>query len=214
MKLYDYYRSTASYRVRIALNIKNICYETLAVHLINNGGEQHNPDYLTLNPQGLVPTLNENGHIITQSLAIIEYLDEMNPTPALLPPTPYGRAKVRSLALIIACDMHPLNNLRVLNCLRKQFKATEDQILQWYHRWLKEGFDAFEQVLQNLPHKHQVCYGNEVSVADICLIPQVYNAKRFGFSMGDYPLINEINDYCLTLPAFKNAAPSEETKVK
>ena len=207
MKLYDYYRSTASYRVRIALNIKNICYETLAIHLINNGGEQHQADYLQLNPQGLVPTLDENGHIITQSLAIIEYLEEMNPTPALLPPTPLGRAQVRRLALTIACDIHPLNNLRVLNRLREQFSASEDQILEWYLHWLKEGFDAFEALLQNTPHKNKVCYGSEVSMADICLIPQVYNAKRFGFCLAAYPLINEVNDHCLTLPAFKNAAP-------
>jgi maleylacetoacetate isomerase len=210
VKLYDYYRSTASYRVRIALNIKNICYEKLPIHLINNGGEQHNPDYLNLNPQGLVPTLNENGHIITQSLAIIEYLDEMNPTPALLPQTPFGRAQVRSLALLIACDIHPLNNLRVLNNLRRQFNATEDQVLEWYHHWLKKGFDAFERRLQNMPHKNQVCYGTDVSIADICLIPQVYNAGRFGFSMAAYPLINEINSHCVSLPAFKNAAPQEE----
>lgn len=209
MKLYDYYRSSASYRVRIALNIKNICYETLAVHLVNQGGEHHLPQYLELNPQGLVPTLDENGHIITQSLAIIEYLDEINPSPSLLPPTPLGRAKVRSLAMIIACDIHPLNNLRVLNQLRKEFDANEEQVMRWYHLWLKAGFDAFEQVLQTLPHKspHQLCYGNEVSMADICLIPQVYNAHRFGFSMAAYPLINDINAYCLSLPAFNHAAP-------
>lgn len=209
MKLYDYYRSTASYRVRIALNIKNICYETLAIHLINHGGEQNQPDYLKLNPQGLVPTLDENGHIITQSLAIIEYLDEISPTPALLPSTPFGRAQVRGLALIIACDMHPLNNLRVLNRLREQFDANEDQVMSWYHLWLKEGFDAFERHLQDMPHKGSVCYGNEPGLADICLIPQVYNAHRFGFAMTAYPLINEINKHCLTLPSFKNAGPEE-----
>ncbi|KTC68069.1 glutathione S-transferase (maleylacetoacetate isomerase) [Legionella birminghamensis] len=207
MKLYDYYRSTASYRVRIALNIKNISYERIAVHLVNNGGEHHHPDYLNLNPQGLVPTLDEHGHIVTQSLAIIEYLDEISPTPPLLPATPFGRAQVRSLALLIACDMHPLNNLRVLNQLRSQFGADEAQIHEWYHRWLKEGFDAFERRLSAIPHKHHYCYGNEVSLADICLIPQVYNAKRFGFPMDEYPLINEIEAYCLGLAAFKNAAP-------
>ena len=142
MKLYDYYRSSASYRVRIALNIKNISYETLSVHLINNGGEQLHPDYLQLNPQGLVPTLDENGHIISQSLAIIEYLEEINPTPSLLPQTPLGRAQVRSMALSIACDIHPLNNLRVLTRLRNQFQANDQQIMDWYHHWLKLGFDA------------------------------------------------------------------------
>ncbi|MCC5015613.1 MULTISPECIES: maleylacetoacetate isomerase [Legionella] len=209
MKLYDYYRSTASYRVRIALNIKNISYETLAVHLINHGGEQRHPDYLQLNPQGLVPTLDENGHIISQSLAIIEYLDEMNPAPPLLPQHPLGRAQVRSLALTVACDMHPLNNLRVLTRLREQFQADEQQIQDWYHHWLKLGFDALEARLQAIPHKTQLCYGNEVSMADICLIPQVYNANRFGFSMANYPIINEINAHCLSLTPFRDAAPYE-----
>ena len=207
MKLYDYYRSTASYRVRIALNVKHITYETLSVHLVNNGGEQHHPNYLTLNPEGLVPTLDENGHILSQSLAIIEYLEDINPTPALLPPNPLGRAQVRSLAMIIACDMHPLNNLRVLQQLRQQFQATELQINEWYHHWLKQGFDAIEERLKNLPRKNQVCYGHDISLADICLIPQVYNAKRFNFPMKNYPLITEINDYCLEIAAFINAAP-------
>jgi len=207
LKLYDYYRSTASYRVRIALNLKNMSYEKIPVHLINNGGEHHNPDYLQLNPQGLVPTLNENGHIISQSLAIIEYLDDISPEPALLPPTPYGRAQVRSLAMIIACDMHPLNNLRVLNQLRHQFDANNEQVNAWYHHWLKAGFDAIESRLQSIPHKNQVCYGSEITMADICLIPQVYNARRFDFSLENYPLITEIDAYCCSLPAFKNAQP-------
>lgn len=207
MKLYDYYRSSASYRVRIALNLKNISYERFQIHLMNNGGEQHHENYQTLNPQGLVPTLDENGHVITQSLAIIEYLDDICPTPALLPLNPLAKAHVRGLALIIACDTHPLNNLRVLEQLKQQFQATEQQIAVWYHHWLKKGFDAIELQLKNLPRKNPVCYGSEISIADICLIPQVYNAHRFHFSMKDYPLINEINDYCLTLGAFINAAP-------
>jgi maleylacetoacetate isomerase len=211
VKLYDYYRSSASYRVRIALNIKHISYEALPVNLINQGGEQHHPDYLKINPQGLVPTLDENGHIINQSLAIIEYLDEICPTPALLPQTPLARAKVRSLALIIACDVHPLNNLRVLNRLRHQFDANEEQVTSWYHLWLQEGFHAFEQQLQSMAHKGHFCYGNEASMADICLIPQVYNAKRFDFSLAPYPLINEIYEHCMTLPAFQNAAPKTAT---
>lgn len=209
MKLYDYYRSTACYRVRIALNLKQISYEKLSVHLVNNGGEQHQAIYKEVNPQGLVPTLDENGHILSQSLAIIEYLDEICPTPALLPTNPLGRGQVRSLALIIACDMHPLNNLRVLQQLKQQFQATEAQVNEWYHHWLKQGFDALEKQLEHLPRKADVCYGNEVGLADICLIPQVYNAKRFNFSMQDYPLINKINEHCLTLDAFRNAAPEE-----
>ena len=207
MKLYDYYRSTASFRVRIALHYKNIAYETLPVHLINNGGEQHHADYVMLNPQGLVPTLDTNTHIITQSLAIIEYLEELHPTPPLLPESPLGRAEVRSLAFLIACDMHPLNNLRVLQQLREQFQAREDQITNWYHHWLKQGFDAFEKKLQRLPRQRPVCYGQDVSVADVCLIPQVYNAKRFHFSLTPYPLITEINEHCMLQNAFKEAAP-------
>jgi maleylacetoacetate isomerase len=207
MKLYDYYRSTASYRVRIALNYKGIHYDTLAVHLVNNGGEQHHPHYLELNPQGLVPTLDTNGHILSQSLAIIEYLDDINPTPALLPKTPLGRAEVRRLAMIIACDIHPLNNLRVLQQLKQQFQATELDINEWYHHWLKQGFDAIETHLQQIPRKHPVCYGQEISLADICLIPQVYNAKRFHFAMTHYPLIHDIYEHCLTIDAFAHARP-------
>ena len=207
MKLYDYYRSSSCYRVRIALNLKQITYTAIPVHLMNHGGEQNLPGYLELNPQALVPTLDENGHILTQSLAIIEYLDEINPSPALMPKNPFARAQVKSLALTIACDMHPLNNLRVLQQLKEQFQATDDQVLVWYHQWLKKGFDAIETKLRLLPRKKHVCYGAEVSLADICLIPQVYNAKRFNFPMNDYPLICEINDYCLMLQAFIQAAP-------
>lgn len=207
MKLYDYYRSTASYRVRIALNLKNISYETLPIHLINQGGEQHFTSYLALNPQGLVPTLDENGHILSQSLAIIEYLDEICPSPALLPANPLGRAQVRSLAMMIACDIHPINNLRVLQQLKQQFQATEEQIQTWYHHWLTLGFDALEARLAHLPRKNHVCYGQQITMADVCLVPQVYNAKRCHFSMDNYPVINEINEYCLTLPAFVEASP-------
>lgn len=207
MKLYDYFRSTASYRVRIALKIKNISYEAIAIHLVNHGGEQHQDSYRQINPQSLVPTLDENGHIISQSLAIIEYLDEICPTPPLLPSTPLARAQVRSLALIVACDMHPLNNLRVLNQLRSQFAADENQIRAWYHHWLKLGFDALETKLNHLANKSSFCYGNEPSLADICLVPQVYNAYRFEFSMVDFPLIEAIYQHCMTLAPFKDAAP-------
>ena len=207
MKLYDYYRSSSCYRVRIALNLKHISYDAIPVHLINHGGEQHLETYLEVNPQGLVPTLAENGHVLSQSLAIIEYLDEINPDPALLPQNPLGRARVRSIAMMIACDIHPLNNLRVLQQLRTEFQATEEQVSIWYHQWLRQGFDAVENTLRTLPRKQHVSYGNDVSLADVCLIPQVYNAKRFNFPMDDYPLIGEINDYCMTLPAFRQAAP-------
>lgn len=207
MKLYDYFRSTACYRVRIALNLKGIEYEKIDIHLINNGGEQHSPEYRQVNPQELVPSLEVDSHIINQSLAIIDYLEETFPTPALLPANPLAKAEIRSLALIVACDMHPLNNLRVLNHLKEEFKATETQVTQWYHHWLKAGFDAFESKLQRMKRTDGFCFGNTASLADLCLIPQVYNAQRFNFSLDPYPLIREINAHCLTLKAFQEAAP-------
>lgn len=207
MKLYDYYRSTACYRVRIALNIKNIHYDKIPVHLVNNGGEQHSSDYHRINPQELVPSLVANEQVIHQSLAIIEYLEDIFPTPSFLPHTILDKAQVRSLALLIACDMHPLNNLRVLNRLREQFSAQDADIQEWYSLWLRTGFDAFEEKLHHLKRSKPVCFGDVPTIADVCLIPQVYNATRFNFSMDDYPLISQINSYCLTLPAFQNAAP-------
>lgn len=207
MKLYDYFRSTACYRVRLALHIKNIAYEKIDVHLINNGGEHHSPEYKTINPQELVPSLEVNGQIITQSLAIIEYLDEVFPEHPLLPKDPMIKASLRSLALIVVCDIHPLNNLRVLNRLKEQFEASETQAMEWYHHWLKAGFDAFEKQLIHIQRSKPVCFGSEITMADICLIPQVYNAHRFHFSMDNYPIINKINEYCLSLPAFVDAAP-------
>lgn len=207
MKLYDYFRSTACYRVRIALNLKKCTYEKIEVHLVNHGGEQNSQEYHQINPQGLVPSLEIEGRILSQSLAIIEYLDETHPQTPLLPNDPLIKAELRSLALIIACDMHPLNNLRVLNQLKEQFKATELQITEWYHQWLKTGFDAFEEKLKTLERSESVCFGKNPGLADLCLIPQVYNANRFQFPMDNYPLIKEINNYCLTLTAFKNAAP-------
>lgn len=208
MKLYDYYRSTACYRVRIALNIKNIPYKTIPVHLLGEQGEQHGDAYKDVNSQQLVPTLDINGDYLNQSIAIIEYLEEVKPDPALLPKDFLMRAHIRSLALMIACDIHPLNNLRVLHRLRQQFQATETHINQWYHHWLKLGFDAIESRLKKLPRNNPVCYGESVSLADICLIPQVYNAHRFHFPMDDYPIINAINDYCLTLNPFSEASPT------
>ncbi len=207
MKLYDYYRSTASYRVRLALAIKNISYEKIPIHLLNNGGEQYHPNYLSLNPQGLVPTLEENHQLFTQSLAIIEYLEETHPEPALLPSAPVERALVRSIALLVACDIHPLNCLRVINFLKSEFKTPEEQIMTWYHHWLKLGFDALETRLQTLTKGSPFCYGAKPSLADICLIPQVYNAERFNFPMENYPRISAINTHCLSLAAFQSAKP-------
>ncbi len=214
MKLYDYYRSTASYRVRIALNLKKLPFECIPVHLVRDGGEQHLPAYRALNPQGLVPTLIDENQLhtpLTQSLAIMEYLEERYPDPPLLPKTVSARAAVRSLALLVACDMHPLNNLRVLKQLKSQFNATEDEVSTWYHHWLKAGFDAFEAKLnQSSRDNSHFCYGHHVSFADICLIPQVFNARRFNFSLKPYPLIEAIEAHCLTLEAFQKASPDTE----
>ncbi len=207
MKLYDYFRSSACYRVRIALNLKGIPYEKINVHLINNGGEQNSSQYQEVNPQKLVPSLEINGRILTQSLAIITYLEEMYPTPPLLPTDSFDKASVHSLALMIACDIHPLNNLRVLNQLKEEFKPSESQLTNWYHHWLKAGLDAFEAKLQELPRTKSVCFGDSISLADLCLIPQVFNALRFNFSLDSYTLIQEIYAHCLTLKAFQDAAP-------
>lgn len=207
MKLYDYFRSSACYRVRIALNIKQCNYEKIEVHLINNGGEQHHDAYREVNPQELVPALEINNQYLTQSLAIIDYLEETHPTPALLPQDALIKAKLRSLALTVACDMHPLNNMRVLNQLKKQFSASEQDTLDWYHHWLKAGFDAFESQLHKMDRQLPFCYGSSPSLADICLIPQVYNANRFNFSIDAYPLIKAINEYCLSLDVFSQASP-------
>jgi maleylacetoacetate isomerase len=211
MQLYDYYRSTASYRVRIALNLKQISFESIPVHLVRDGGEQHLPAYRALNPQGLVPTLIDTEMTetpITQSMAILEYLEEQYPTPALLPKAPLARAQVRSLANLIASDMHPLNNLRVLKQLKTQFNASEEDVSTWYHHWLKAGFDAFEARLKATPRENtNFCDGEQVTYADICLIPQVFNAIRFKFSLEPYPLIQAINTHCLSLQSFQAAAP-------
>jgi maleylacetoacetate isomerase len=209
MKLYDYFRSSASYRVRIALNIKGIDYEKESIHLINNGGEQHDKAYINLNPQQLVPTLDDNGDILTQSLAIIEYLEETNFYPSLMPQGALARANVRSIAQIISCDIHPLNNLRVLRYLQNTFDISKKQKLDWYTHWIKRGFDSIESRITSFPRSKPVCYGSEITIADICLIPQVYNAKRFDCPLDDYPLIQEINAYCLSLEPFAKAAPEE-----
>ncbi len=207
MKLYDYYRSSCSYRVRIALNIKNLSYDIIPVHLVDNGGEQHSASYKKINPQEIVPSLISNDGIINQSLAIIEYLEDVYPTPAILPKDPYAKSIVRSLALLIACEIHPLNNLRVLQTLKNELHITDEQKLDWYHKWLKLGFSALETKLNDINREKNVCFGNFITLADICLIPQVYNAKRFNFSLDDYPIINSINNYCLSLPEFAKAAP-------
>jgi len=208
MILYNYFRSSASYRVRIALHIKGLPYEKQEIHLLNNGGEQFSADYTSLNPQQLVPTLMDGDTIITQSLAIIEYLEEKYPhLPSLFPKDISEKAQARSLALLVACDIHPLNNLRVLNYLKDTLGITDEQKTAWYHQWVENGFQAIEKVLTHRKNLTPFCFGDKPTLGDICLVPQVYNAKRFSCDLSSFPLISEIYEHCLTLPAFYETSP-------
>ena len=208
MILYDYFRSSASYRVRIALSIKGISYEKREIHLLNNGGEQFSPEYSTINPQQLVPTLVDGDAIITQSLAIIGYVEEKYPQlPTLLPGDFATRAMARSLALTIACDIHPLNNLRVLNFLKNEFDISDEQKNTWYQHWIATGFQAIESYLQQRKNPTPFCFGETPSISDVCLIPQVYNAKRYACDLTPFPLITGIYDHALTFPAFYDTRP-------
>lgn len=207
IKLYSYYRSSASYRVRIALNLKKLSYEYCPVHLLNNGGEQFNNEYKKLNPQSLVPTLSDEDKTITQSLAIIEYLEEQYPKPTILPKTPHARAQTRAIAQMIASDIHPLNNLRVLKYLKHDLSCSDEQKQEWYFHWLTLGFNTLEQLLANNSERGKCCYQDSPTFADICLIPQVYNAIRYNFPMDKYPTLMRIYDYCLRLDEFIQASP-------
>ncbi|MEO3878559.1 maleylacetoacetate isomerase [Rheinheimera fenheensis] len=208
MKLYGYWRSSAAYRVRIALNLKQLSFENLSIHLVKNGGEQHSDSYKALNPAQLVPTLIDGELSLNQSLAIIEYLDEMYPQPALLPEGAAEKAQVRALALDIACDIHPLNNLRVLQYLTGTLAVTEQQKQAWITHWLNTGFSALEQRLAQ--SAGQYCFGDSVTLADICLVPQVYNAQRFALDMTPYPYISKVYHNCMQLAAFALAAPEQQ----
>jgi maleylpyruvate isomerase len=210
MKLYSYFRSSASYRVRIALNFKGLSYEYLPVHLVRNGGEQLAPAYRTVNPDGLVPVLVDGNEVITQSLAIIEYLEEVHPEPALLPRDPFARAHVRSLALQIACEIHPLNNPRVLKYLTGTFGAEEETKSAWYRHWIQRGFETLEERLTKDHRTGEFCYGDCPTVADLFLIPQVFNARRFEIDMRGYPTIERINEHALKLAAFVAATPDHQ----
>ena len=210
IELYTYFRSSASFRIRIALNLKGIDYEPHFVHLTRDGGEQKRSEYLRLNPQGLVPTLVHDAQVFTQSLAILEYLDELCPYPPTLPKTPQDRAYVRSLAQLVACEIHPLNNLRVLNYLKDTLKQSEDLRLNWYRHWIHEGFQALEARLAKDPRTGTYCHGDSPTVADICLVPQVFNAKRSDCSLSAYPTIERIHESCMNLTAFQAAAPQKQ----
>lgn len=207
MKLYSYFRSSASYRVRIALNVKNLPYEYVPVHLVREGGEQLKPEYRAVNVDGIVPTLIDGHEVMPQSLAIIEYLEETHPEPPLLPKAPADRAYVRSLALQVACEIHPLNNLRVLKYLKHTLRVENDAKDAWYRHWVDTGFATLETHLASDGRTGKLCFGDEPTLADACLIPQVFNAQRFNVDTSKYPTIQRIYDHAMQIDAFARAAP-------
>ena len=208
MKLYSYYLSSAAYRVRIALNLKGVEHELTPIHLRH--GDHKQADYKDLNPQGLVPALGlsgaAEGTVIPQSMAILDYIEEVYPEPPLLPEHPVSRARVRAVADNIACDIHPLNNLRVLQYLRNELGQDDDAVTAWYHHWLKAGFDGVEQEIEPGPY----CFGDTPTLADVCLVPQLYNARRFKFDLEPYPKIRAADEACARLEAFDKAYPANQ----
>ena len=207
MKLYSYFRSSAAYRVRIALNLKSIAYETAPVHLVKDGGHNRRPEYRAVNPQMRVPALvTDTGEVLIQSLAIIDYLDETRPDPPLLPKDPIARAKARAMADIVACDIHPLNNTSPLRYLKRVLHQEQSAIDTWYHHWVTEGFEALEALVAPSPY----CCGSAVTIADILLVPQVYNARRLKVPLDAFPKITAIEAACLALPAFDKARPENQ----
>ncbi|MGQ0836296.1 MAG: maleylacetoacetate isomerase [Gammaproteobacteria bacterium] len=210
MTLYTYWRSSASYRVRIALNLKGVEYEPRFVHLMRDGGEQFAPEYRALNPQSRVPTLVHDAIVVTQSLAIIEYLDERFPKPPLLPADPAGRARVRSLAQLVTSDIQPLQNASVTRYLRSSLAMTDEQIAAWMREWIGRGFAALEQRLAREPETAAFCHGEHPTLADCCLVPQCYTARRFGVDPAEFPAIARIDATCSAVPAFGRAAPERQ----
>lgn len=209
MKLYGFYRSSAAFRVRIALNLKGLAYDQAPIHLRKN--EQRSAAYLALNPQGLVPTLDDDGELLTQSLAIIEYLEETHPRPPLLPSQPAARARVRSLAGAIACDIHPIDNLRVLRYLAKPLGHDEKTVEAWFNHWIEVGFAGIEHMLAHDGKAGRFCHGDSPTMADICLVPQVFNAQRYpSFDLKPYPTIMRIFDASMALDAFERARPEKQ----
>jgi maleylacetoacetate isomerase len=207
LKLYSYFRSSAAYRVRIALNLKGLSYEILPVHLTKDGGEQRRPEYRGVNPQMRVPALGpSDGEVITQSLAIIEYLDECFPEPGLLPADPVRRAKIRAVAQAIACDVHPLNNLVVLQYLKRTLQQEQTTIDSWYAHWIAAGFEAIEAMIAPGPY----AFGSEVTLADVCLVPQVANARRYKVPLENFPRVVAVDSACQKLAAFEQARPENQ----
>jgi maleylacetoacetate isomerase len=208
MKLYGYFRSSAAFRVRIALNLKKRDYETASIHLRRN--DQSRPEYRNVNPQGLVPTLEDGRQTLIQSLAIIEYLDEVYPDPPLLPKDPAGRARVRALADIVACDIHPINNLRVLRYLMRELGHDEAAVAAWYNHWIAAGFDALEPLLANNALTGAFCHGDAPGLADVTLVPQVVNAERYRLDLAPYPTLTRIYENCMKLEPFIAAHPNNQ----
>jgi maleylacetoacetate isomerase len=207
MKLYTYFRSSAAYRVRIALNLKGVATEQIFIHLTKDGGKQHSPEYRAINPQRRVPSLAlDSGEMLMQSPAIIEYLDEIHPKPAFLPADPIERARVRAFAAVIGCDIHPLNNLAPLQYLRRVLKQEQPAIDAWYHHWISEGFAALETMIQGGPY----CFGANVTLADIYLVPQLYNARRLKVPLDKFPKLVAAEAACLKLAAFDQARPESQ----
>jgi maleylpyruvate isomerase len=206
VQLYSFFRSSAAFRARIALNIKGLAYETVAIHLTKDGGRQHTPEFHAVNPQGRVPALALGNTVLLQSLAIIEYLDEVYPDPPLLPVDAIDRAKVRAVAQIIACDIHPLNNTGPLNYLRNVLKADKAAVEAWYHHWVTKGFEAVEALIRPGPYS----FGAQVTVADVCLVPQVANARRFKVPLERFPGIVAVDAALMQLPAFDAARPERQ----
>lgn len=209
LELYSYFRSSAAYRVRIALGLKGLDYRVVPVHLLRHGGEQFGDDYRRRNPEGLVPALDDDGRILTQSLAIMEYLDEAHGPAILLPADAPGRARVRALAQHIACDIHPLNNLRVLRWLSRELKIEQSGRDDWYRHWVTLGFRSLEAQLRS-PATGHCCHGDEPGLADCCLVPQVYNARRYDVDLSAFPTIKRIAAHCESLPAFQAAHPDAQ----
>jgi maleylacetoacetate isomerase/maleylpyruvate isomerase len=207
VKLYTYFRSSAAFRVRIALNLKGLAYESSFVHLAK--GEHRKPEYSGVYPQGLLPTLVDDGNALSQSLAIMEYLDETNPEPALLPKDALGRARVRSLSLLVACEIHPLNNLRVLQYLKRHLGQNEEQINTWYRHWVADGLLKLEADLSRAG-TGQFCHGERPTMADCCLVPQIYNAKRYNSDLTPFPTVMRVFDACMKLEAFERAQPDKQ----
>lgn len=205
MKLYNYFRSSASFRVRIALALKQLPYEYLAVHLTK--GEQKATEFSAVSSDNLVPVLDVGGQLLSQSLAIMEYLDEVHPNPPLLPADPLARARVRALALSVACDIHPLNNLRVLKYLVRELGQSEEAKNSWYRHWCREGLLSFERQLQRWGGQ-AYCVGDSPTLADCCLVPQIFNARRFEVSLDDLPRVRAVFDLCMQHPAFQAAEPA------